>query len=357
MIRGEMEKVDPRHYRAIQQLFATFLPIHFSIGALLAGDARGEVWVDDLRDPQVGYAITTEGYYLVGNSAKEEVFPALRNLIPHFAYLVVDSEGWENVLGAIWNNPFARKHIRWNYQFDGFQVQDWRDGLPPGFKLVPIDQVLLSQSGLQNFHQIKQRLAEWKNVEDFLQRGFGNCIIHEQAIVSRSMVDCVSGNQCELGVGTDSGYRKRGLATVVVAETVKEGLSRGYTQIGWHCLASNQGSMAVAEKVGFRRVKQYIAFSSELPAENPGDLSAEEYVEWAKHYERASQIRLEYALYAAGAWALSGNVQKALANLERLTDGPWQGKVEWIERNWMLSSLHDLPAYHSILSRLGHIDE
>lgn len=350
--RKAMEKLISKTPTPVWHLFNSLLQTHFSVGAVLAGTARGEVWVDDLYDPQVGYAITTEGYYLTGNISKVGVYPSLKELIPHSAYLVLDPIGWESVLSQVWDNPFARKHLRKNYQLETLKVTDCLNRVPNNFQLGPIDRNLLAKTDLQNFHEISHRINEWESAEDFLQRGFGHCILHERAIVSRCIVDCVEADRCEIGVGTDIRYRLRGLASLVVAATVAEALRRGFRHIGWHCLASNKGSIAVAEKVGFTERKQYVAYSGELPSENAGDLSTEEYSEWARHYEHASEYRLGYALLAAGAWALSGDTERALKNLERLTDISWDGKVEWVEHNWMLSSLHGILPYELILSRL-----
>ena len=42
--------------------------------------------------------------------------------------------------------------------------------------------------------------------------------------------------------------------------------------VGWHCHASNAGSIRIAEASGFRLRGQYLGYSSNLPAENVGDL-------------------------------------------------------------------------------------
>ena len=54
-------------------------------------------------------------------------------------------------------------------------------------------------------------------------------------------------------------YRRRGLATIVVAATVAHALAAGYHEVGWHCSEDNQGSQGVAEKVGFTLTHRFHA--------------------------------------------------------------------------------------------------
>jgi len=65
------------------------------------------------------------------------------------------------------------------------------------------------------------------------------------------------------------------------AAAVDHCLSVGLTNVGWHCLSNSAGSSAVAEEVGFVKERDRVACSSVLSIGNPGDLSVEEYLEWA----------------------------------------------------------------------------
>jgi RimJ/RimL family protein N-acetyltransferase len=347
-----MRQLAPEQYELAQALFSELTTFHFSVGAVLAGTARGEIWVDDPIRPRVGYAITTEGDYLTGDVGQESSYAELKEIIPHDAYLVVCPDGWKDVLDRIWNNRFARRHSRRNFRFQQPLLSDWRSLVPAGFQLVAVDRDLLRRTELRNYQQVASRVDEWYSIDYFLQHGFGYCLLHDDTIVSRCIADCVVGNKCEMGVGTDMNYRKRGLATAVVAATVDHCLARGFTDIGWHCLTSNAGSMALAEKVGFAGITDYYAYSSELPSENSSDLTSAEYRDWAEHYERASDSNLRYAFYAAGAWSLAGSASRALANLQRLVDGDWQGRPEWLEDNWMFVPVRDMPEFKTVLAEM-----
>ncbi len=63
-----------------------------------------------------------------------------------------------------------------------------------------------------------------------------------------------AGDRCELGIGTAEEHRRRGLATLSGSAVIRGAVSRGITEIGWHCYAMNAASVATAERLGFTRV-------------------------------------------------------------------------------------------------------
>jgi hypothetical protein len=113
------------------------------------------------------------------------------------------------------------------------------------------------------------------------------------------------------------------------------------------------GSIAVARKVGFKVERAYCGYSSFLPAENPADLSADEYRDWALHYERVTGEGLGYSFHAAEAWAMAGEPERALAHLRRPPEMGWQGRLEWVEHNWRFASLRERPAFADVLVALS----
>ena len=352
-----MVKLTPEQLTAAEALFAPLTGLHLSIAAVLAGAARGEVWVDDSARPRVGYAMTTEGHYLVGDAADASVYAALRALIPHQAYLVVEPEAWVAVLDEIWDNSFARRHERKSYRLASARMPGWRAQIPDGYVPERVDAAFLARTDLRHHDEIAERAAEWPSVDDFLARGFGFCIVHGDTIASRCIADCVVDRRCEVGVGTEPAHRRRGLGSAVVAAAVEHCVQSGFTHVGWHCLRSNRGSIAVAERTGFRHVADYAAYSAVLPAENPGDLTEAECIDWALHYERASDAIGWYAFFAAGAWALAGDRTRSLRNVQRLLDNGWRGRPQWLERNWMFASMQADPAFQQQIAALRAAQE
>lgn len=353
-----MHKLQTKQYVMAQSIFAELAEFNLSVDAVLAGTAPGEVWVDDVNAPHLGFMITPEGHYLAGDFELENSYVVLKETIPLNAYLIFHPESWAAVLDRVWMNRFARKHPRQHLRFRQQRLPNWRDPALDGFQLVPVDQTLLNRTGLKNHVRIADWVGGWHSTAYFLQHGFGFCLLHNDTVASWCVANCVQGHKCEIGVVTDNRYRRRGLATIVVAAAVDYCLDKGLTHIGWHCLSSNAGSIAVAERVGFAKERDYFAYSSGLPAENATDLTAAEYEAWAQHYENAINDDARYAIDAAEAWALAGNPVRSLGNLQKLLDAgqpfqPWR-LAHW---NWRFASIRDTSEFKAIVAALRHQDK
>lgn len=338
--------------QAVAPFLAPLTTHHLSVAAVLAGTVAGKVWVDTPEQPRVGYAETPEGYYLTGDPHASDLYAALHALIPPYAYLIVEPAAWDAVLDQVWSNPFARPHGRRTYRLHSLRLTGWRTHLPAGYSVVPLDAALAERTELQGHAHLMDHAENWPSRDAFLALNCGVCAIRDDAIVSYALADCVVGDRCELGVATEAAHRRRGLATLVTAAAIERAQAAGIQEIGWQCFASNAGSIAVAEKVGFQPFADYLAYSMVLPAANAGDLSVAECAAWALHCERASETLPWCAFHAAGAWAQAGEPARALLNIEWLIDSQWQGLPEWLETHWMFAELRTTPAFQEKLATL-----
>lgn len=347
-----MHKLELTQYPLAQPLFAELSQHHLALAAVLAGTAPGEVYVNSLTHPQVGFAKTYEGHFLAGNPDHRHDYRELKKIIPNHAYLVLQPAEWEHHLSRVWENRAARRHTRQHLRLQTLRLAHYQALIPPEFELVRVDQALLNRPTLTNHATLTDWVASWHSVDYFLQHGFGFCLLQGEHLASWCLADCVYANRCEIGIITDRSFRRRGLASIVVAAAVAHCLARGLTDIGWHCLSTNLGSIAVAEKVGFVKDYAYSAYSHTLPAENAADLTPAEYADWAKHYERFIPLNPRFALRAAEAWAMAGERAQALANLQRFSASNGLVSVEWLVNNWRLASLRGEPVYDALLAQL-----
>lgn len=100
-----------------------------------------------------------------------------------------------------------------------------------------------------------------------------------------------------------------------------------------------------------------MAYSGNLPAENVGDLDLNTCLEWGIHLEKASDHINWNRFHATGAWTLSGDRTRAIANLRQLVDGGWEGEAEWLEGYWAVQSLVDDPEFKAIVAKQRAIRE
>lgn len=347
-----MPVLEPHQFVIAQPLFEPFDSYHLAQQAVLAGVMPGQVWVDDLSNPRVGFLSSSEGQYLAGDPEYTTVYTELREIIPYYAYLLVDTLDWEPVLNQVWKNPAARRHYRQHYLFSQKNAPTWREYMPEGARVVNIDENLLKLNHLENFGAVEDWLDGWGTHENFLARGCGTCIVIGETIASYSLMDLGIGDRCEIGIVTDIHYRRQGLGKLAVSATIESCLKRGYREIGWQCLRSNAGSIATAKRTGFAWERDYITFSCWIPAESTGDMTPEEYADWAEHFERVSQNEVGWAFQAVQAWALGGKPQRAIMNLRRLVDSGWKARPEWVHDNWRLSHMWEIEEFQQLMENL-----
>ncbi|HEV7310565.1 GNAT family N-acetyltransferase [Ensifer sp.] len=345
-----MFELEQRAYPAAHRLLNDLSSTHAAIAAVLDGTIDGQVWVDRISDPRVALVANGDAYFLAGSPDQAaRSFPELKRLMPEWAYVFIEDR-WQDYLGEIWSNPFALPHPRIRLGLLGGPGGGMAVVLPDGFTLAPIDQALLDL-GPGNLDTVADLMERWRSSGLFLEKAIGFCVLHDGCIVSHCATDSVSGDRCELGVGTEPTYRRLGLGKAAAAATVAECVRRGVNRIEWHTHASNRGSIAIARACGLEELDRHMAYSGNLPAENVGDLDVSSCRAWAQHLERASDQIGWYRFHAAGAWTLAGEHERALENLRLLVDRGWEGEAEWLESYWAIQALVRDPQFEAIVER------
>jgi len=153
------------------------------------------------------------------------------------------------------------------------------------------------------------------------------------------MTDYVCGDACEIGVFVDEGHRLKGLGSLVATRTADEAFGRGLRRVGWMSWACNHGSVAVSLNAGFSDVCKYDIYINHWPAENPSDLTQEEFQTFAEEYEARfaehPPVDSGYPhIVAATAWALAGNGQKCRAQLRNAINMRWLTSVAQLKTLW-----------------------
>ena len=341
----------PSQFPLVRPFFDPYVD-HFTCAyAVLGGNSPGQVWVDDLDHPQVGLINAWEGFHLFGDPACQASYPGLRAALPPTAYLLCQPAAWAEVRSQFWNDSMARIHPRCHYRWRGPQWSAWRSALPPEYEFVAIHAEGRDIPALMEHHEVTDRLNGWFTPEACFNEAVGYAFLHQGKVVTVCMSDCTLGERIEIGIWTASAHRRRGLAALAAAATVEACLRKGYTHIGWQCLANNIGSRSVARKVGFELDCECIALSSSLPTENPGDLSPAECLDWALHYESAPPEDTRSCYRAAATRALLGQPDLALQHLRRLLSLPWSGSPDWFDEDFRFDSLRQLPEFQDLVAR------
>jgi len=343
----------PEEYLRIWPLVRELAEYNLFINTVIEGSTPGRVLVDDATDPQTAYMDTPEGSFVAGDPGNTGFNSSLREETPYLIDLSVHPNSWEPKVGKIVRNKVVRRHLYRYYTFEERRMEDWRNRIPSGYAFRRVDAGTLD-SGLDNLDEVSHGIEKnWQSAEEFLERGFCFIIVHGDTIVSRCNSDCVSGDRCELGVWTAPAHRRRELATLVTAGTVDHCLSRGLSRIGWHCIGTNIGSIRVAEKVGFRRTRDYYSFGTELPAASASDLDRETWRRLAEEYGASSEVDSIFRYRAAECWALAGEPTRSIGILNHLVDIGWlTNKLAYLLNSWPFEGLRGEKGWTELVRRL-----
>lgn len=266
-----MYELHPLEYDRVRPLFQA-MDFHLAVNGILEGTTPGRICVDHASQPQAALAWTGHRFYLAGSGRNSGTGDGLRRffaetVVPHALQaggatfmLYYTPDHWKAKIDGILRDNFSIWGLREFYALKELK-HNWRSLLPEGYLLRSVDKSLLAEGHLTNLELLTEEMcSERASVEDFLEKSFGVCLLHGDEIVGWCLSEYNSPGRCEVGIATLEPYRCRGLATLTAAALVEQALSRGISQVGWHCWANNVPSVATALKVGFAKVREYPVF-------------------------------------------------------------------------------------------------
>lgn len=340
MFMKPIQEIEPKDYEKLRPIMADLAAIQLNVAAVLDGTCPGRAYADDAAQPRTAYLISGDGYYLAGATDNQAFNEALNAALPrdHCFVLFCDPERWSGALDVVLRDTYAVRSRRHYYTLAEHRMPDWQERIPEGFSMRRVDASFLAAERKNREGVMDWILDEWKSVDDFFERGFGSCLVHdeENVAVSWSLSDYVQGDRCEMGIETDGNYRRQGLGTLTAAATAARARARGFSTIGWHCWHNNVGSIGVAGKVGFEKAAEYDIYINHWVAENISDMSQEEFRAFAEFYEGEFQARPPESgfphIVAATAWALGGDRAGCYRHLHRAVDSGWLRGTEHLRQ-------------------------
>jgi RimJ/RimL family protein N-acetyltransferase len=262
-------RIEPSEYEIARSVLQQ-LDIHLAVTALLEGTSPGEIFVDDPFKPKSVFAWTMRRFFLAGQSDNHEFNIAVKALFQDRIYpqacekelegytLFYTPHGWGKVIkDVILKDKNPIEDLRHYYALN-LVGGNWHMTAPEGFTMITVDEDLLAKNDLANLEELVEEMqSERSSVEDFLEKSFGFCMIHGDELAAWCLSEYNSGERCEVGIQTRQEYQRRGLATTTATALAEHAQSLGITDIGWHCYAGNEASIATALKLGYKKVCEY----------------------------------------------------------------------------------------------------
>jgi RimJ/RimL family protein N-acetyltransferase len=350
---------------------------HLAIRAVLSGHAPGKVYVDDPAEPRTALVQARHRFYLAGHCHDDRFNQALRALLVDTIYpqaigageeafvLYYHPRAWGSKIDVFLGDKCPMQLQRHYYRFVEMRC-DWRELLPSGSVMSPVDVALLEGRHLKNVSLLVEELrSECPSVEYFLTKRFGVCLARRDEILGWCLSEHNWRDRCEVGIETIQEYRRRGIATSTASALVERALSSGMTEIGWHCYASNQASIATARKVGFEKVLDYpvhFAYFEEvanLAVNGNVRFQQKRYrqaIEWYERAFRAGDAPLWAYWNAACAYGAVGESEGALRCLHRAVEMGFTDPTRMRDSRH-LRSLHGTPEWHQLIGLLQEQEE
>lgn len=245
-----MIKIEGKGREILRPLFADYR-WNYLADAILEDHVVSQALVDDVANPQVGLLVLSQiGLCLVGGDASH---PAAQNWVQGmrpWTAVVAAADGWDELVQTAQGEKL-RILPRWAFDsqdLDPAHLTALREGLPAGFRIVAMDAGLTRQLMLEDSQFSNDHLLNYASQQDFLERGFGFCVLEGERIVSvvSTFVTCQKG--IEIQINTRESHRSQGLGTAVAAAMLLYSLEKGLDP-GWD--AANEISVSLAEKLGY----------------------------------------------------------------------------------------------------------
>ena len=265
----ELEKSE---FSKINSLFSSVPYQSFIIASINIGNTIARVWCNNKDKPTAALVIDSNYCFYLGGTGKDakfnhsikklfenEIFPNALQKEKTTYKISYSCREWEKILeNTILEDPIKGKRIL--YSFSKLLIPDWKQQIPLGFQILPIDENVLSNDSLVHLEDVKDEIKlMWGSEDNFLaKKGFGFCAVDQknQTIATWLTAEYVSEYSCGIGVETFARYQRKGFATLCACAFVESYLNKRKGMVAyWDASANNQASLKTAEKVGF--VKKY----------------------------------------------------------------------------------------------------
>jgi hypothetical protein len=209
----------------------------------------GQVFVDDVNDPQSYYIVHRYGMSLLGGRWINAEFN--RWFFDHAANKDKSRKmvEWMQVFPYEWNDLLKGLELntRVNFVFDADRYREFRSkiGVDP---LIRIERMSADLFDAMNGSVTPK--VFWNSFEDFNKSGIGFCLFYDGTLAATSFSSFLAPGKLELGIETVPEFRSRGFAEIICATLIDHCLEHNLEPL-WACRLENTGSYVLAKKLGF----------------------------------------------------------------------------------------------------------
>lgn len=220
----------------------------------------GRAWANHAEQPTAAMILTGDFFFYAGD-AFDEAARSLVGYIPEgysasAALMIPQDEAWEKLIEQVYTGRVT-KHLRYAIKkdgdcFDRERLRSFRDNLPEGYSLRPIDALLYPLVMREGWSG--DFCSQFTSCEDFLSRGKGYVAMYQGKPASGASSYTVYREGIEIEIDTKEEHRRKGLGLACAAALILDCLEHNLYP-SWD--AANLASVALAEKLGYRFSHEY----------------------------------------------------------------------------------------------------
>ncbi len=242
--------------------------------AVIGGINPGRVFVDCAETPRTAmiWLGNNDGFLFIGDAANEDFTNGLNHFIDTLIKpeaekakltwfeAIALNESWYTVFKELFAHRKLESWQQWVYLLDETIFRKKEIPLEGGYQLVKIDRRLYESTN----KFLRGKIAEcWPSPEAFFENGFGYGVLYNNEVVSVCFSGFVYDGVHAIDLETIKAHRGKRLAEACAQAFVVACIKKGASSY-WDCMDSNQASIAVAEKLGFKKARGYTGYDFPL---------------------------------------------------------------------------------------------
>lgn len=228
------------------------------IRSFLQGHA-GYGWCDDLAFPRCAVILNRDILFIGGDSASEnakEMAAMVPAGIRDEYYVIPCDDSWLPLIEAA-HEGHAKRETRYAMArdksgFDKDKLRQWTRALPQGYVLLGMDEELYDMAKAQEWS--RDLTTVFDTAEEFVDNAIGFCVLKDDELVAGAASMGIHDEGIEVEIVTREDSRRQGFALACGAALILSCLAQNKFPC-WD--AANKGSLALAEKLGYKLAKEY----------------------------------------------------------------------------------------------------
>lgn len=219
----------------------------------------GRAYADNITSPKSAKVVIGDFCFFAGEANNELVWNKPEDYKSNFIIMISQNNEWNKLIEQTYKES-AKKVNRYAIKkerdvFDIVKLKKIVENIKKPFNIQMIDREIFNQVIKNPWSQ--DLCSQFKDYDDYKKRGIGAVVIEDRIVVSGASSYTVYKEGIEIEIDTRKDYRRKGLALACGAKLILECLNRGLYP-SWD--AHNEGSVALAEKLGYHLDKEYVAY-------------------------------------------------------------------------------------------------